>query len=97
MPLERRIVEAAFLKKGFVRSSGDHNFFTYHTINGKKTSVWTKTSRGSGHKTLDDGLVSIMAKQCGLTKSEFKQLIECPLSQPEMEQILLRNGRIKFR
>jgi hypothetical protein len=52
MPLERRIVEAAFLKKGFVRSSGDHNFFTYHTINGKKTSVWTKTSRGSGHKTL---------------------------------------------
>lgn len=95
MPLERRIVDAVFQKKGFVRSAGDYNFFTYHMIDGKKTSVWTKTSRGSGHKTLDDSLVSAMAKQCGLTNSQFKQLVECPLSQAELEQILVSTGRIK--
>lgn len=76
-------------------SSGDHSFFTFHTANGKKTSVWTKTSRGSGYKTLGDNLVGAMARQCGLTKAQFLLLIECPLSRENMEQILVTSGRIK--
>jgi len=96
MPLERRDVEGALQKKGFRAGLGDHNFFTYHTQEGKKSSVWTKTSLGSSHKTLSDGLVSAMAKQCGLTNAQFKNLIACPLSQKDMEAILVENGRIKF-
>lgn len=95
MPLERRLVEAALEKKGFAPESGDHSYFTYHTQSGKKTSVWTKTSHGSGCKTLTDSLVSAMAKQFGLTNGQFKQLVDCPLSQDAMEQILVETGRIK--
>lgn len=95
MPLERRDVETSLQKKGFVVSSGDHNFFIYLTRTGRKTSVWTKTSHGSGHKTLGDGLLSKMGKQCGLTKGEFTQLIECPLTRDEFEGLLVKSGRIK--
>ncbi len=96
MPLERRDVEASLAKKGFVASEGDHSFFTYRTLAGLKTSTWTKTSHGSGYKTLGDGLVNAMAKQCGLTTAQFKDLVGCPLSQKEVEAILIRNGRINL-
>ena len=96
MALDRRDIEAALEKKGFKASEGDHHFFTYHTEGGQKTSVWTKTSHGSGHRTLSDGLVAKMAKQCGLSTGQFKQLVACPLSQTAMEKILVDDGRIKL-
>jgi hypothetical protein len=95
MAIDRRSVVAALEKKGFSASAGDHNFFTYQTSDGQKTSVWTKTSHGSSHRTLGDPLVSAMAKQCGLTKGQFNQLVECPLSREAYEQILIDTGRIK--
>jgi hypothetical protein len=97
MPLERRDVEAAIEQKGFMPSEGDHSFFTYHTQAGQKTSVWTKTSRGIKYKTLGDALVSAMAKQCGLTNGQFKQFIECSLTQERMERILVDAGRINVK
>ncbi len=95
MPLERRDVEASLTKKGFVKSEGDHSFFVYHSIGGSKTSIWTKTSHGSSHKTLGDSLTTKMAQQVGLTHGQFKLLIECPLSRANYEGILLESGRIK--
>jgi predicted transcriptional regulator len=94
MPLDRRDVEAGLEKKGFFLSERDHRFFTYHTVAGRKTSVWTKTSLGSAHKTLSDDLIGKMAKQCGLTSKQFRDLIACPLTQDQMEAILIQNGRI---
>jgi predicted RNA binding protein YcfA (HicA-like mRNA interferase family) len=96
MPLERRDVEASLAKKGFVASKGDHRFFTYYTLAGLKTSTWTKTSHGSGYKTLGDGLVNAMAKQCGLTTGQFKDMVGCPLSQNEVEAIFIKNRRINL-
>jgi hypothetical protein len=97
MPLERRDVEAALERKGFVCTEGDHNFYTYHTLEGQKTSVWTKTSHGTKSKTLTDGLVSSMAKQCGLTNSAFKNLVACRLSREELECILAAANRITLK
>jgi predicted transcriptional regulator len=94
MPLERRDVEAGLENKGFVLAERDHRFFTYHTIAGHKTSVWTKTSTGTSYKTLSDDLISKMAKQCGLTNKQFKDLVACPLTQGQMEGILVQSGRI---
>jgi hypothetical protein len=37
-----------------------------------------------------------MAKQCGLTTGQFKDLVGCPLSQNEVEAILIKNGRINL-
>ena len=68
MPLERDDIEASLRRKGFVEGGSDHRHFTYHTNAGQKTSVWTKTSHGSGYKTLSDHLVQQMARQCGLTR-----------------------------
>jgi hypothetical protein len=96
MPLDRREVEAGLEKKGFVLAERDHRFFTYHTIAGQKTSVWTKTSTGTGYKTLGDDLIGKMAKQCGLTSRQFKDLVACPLTQGQMEGILVQNGRINL-
>jgi hypothetical protein len=96
MPLERRDVEASLERKGFVLAERDHRFFTYHTIAGQKTSVWTKTSSGTGYKTLSDDLIGKMAKQCGLTNKQFKDLIACPLTRDQMEALLVQNGRIIF-
>lgn len=97
MSLEKRDTETALKLKGFKASEGDHHFFTYHTKNGQKTSVWTKTSHGAGSKTLSDNLVSLMAKQCGLNTGQFKRLVACPLSQTEMEEILINGGRITLK
>jgi len=94
MQLERSDIEAALEKKGFVRAEGDHSFFTYHTIRGAKTSVWTKTSHGTGYKTIGDKLVGAMARQCGLISPQFKHLVACPLGRGELESILLASGRI---
>jgi predicted transcriptional regulator len=94
MPLERRDVEAGLERKGFVLAERDHRFFTYHTIAGHKTSVWTKTSSGTSYKTRSDDLISKMAKQCGLTNKEFKGLIACSLTRDQMEVLLVQNGRI---
>jgi len=95
MPLERRDVEASLERKGFVPRQGDHSFFVYHTIAGQKTSVWTKTSHGTGHWTSSDNLLSAMAKQCWLTTGQFKQLVACPLSRESLEKVLTDVGRIR--
>jgi hypothetical protein len=94
MPLERSDVEVALEKKGFARSNGDHRYFTYYTVEGAKTSVWTKTSHGTQYKTIGDNLVRDMAKQCGLTSPQFRQLIDCPLNRKDYETILIDSGRI---
>lgn len=97
MALDRSEIEASLDRKGFKRSAGDHRFFTYSSISGLKTSVWMKTSHGSGYKTLGDKLVSDMSKQCGLTSGQFKQLVACPLSREAYEEILVQSGRIKLK
>jgi predicted RNA binding protein YcfA (HicA-like mRNA interferase family) len=94
MPLDRRVIEKALQAKGFVRLEGDHTFFIYHSVDGKKTPVRTKTSHGSSHKEIGDGLVGTMAKQCRLTGKDFKNLIDCSLSQQAYEEKLLAASAI---
>jgi hypothetical protein len=95
MPIDRADIEAALEKKGFVLADGDHNFFTYYSKDGQKTSVWTKTSHGSKYKTLGDSLVSAMAQQCRLTTPEFKKFVACPLTRDEYEGLLIERGHFK--
>lgn len=94
MQKDRKDVEAGLLNKGFKQSETDHHRFIYWTLYDKKTPVKTKTSHGSGYKTLQDGLLSEMARQCCLTKSEFFRLIDCPLTREEYEALLIEQGKI---
>ncbi|SHL33518.1 hypothetical protein SAMN02745216_05029 [Desulfatibacillum alkenivorans DSM 16219] len=88
--MDKRSVEKGLQKKGFVKDGGDHHYFVYFSMEGKKTPVKTKTSHGSSkYKTLGAPLIAQMARQCKLTKQEFTDLIECPLSQKKYEEQLL--------
>jgi len=94
MPKDKRKVEDGLLKKGFVEKEGDHHFFIYHTLQGKKSSIRTKTSHTPKMKEIGDGLLTQMAKQCGLSKQDFNNLIDCPLSREQYEALLVKKGEI---
>lgn len=86
----RRKIETGLKNKGFeVDDSGrDHKFFTYYDLTGKKTSVFTKTSRGRQYRELGDDLIGDMAKQCKVNKQEFMKLVDCDLKREEYDSII---------
>jgi predicted RNA binding protein YcfA (HicA-like mRNA interferase family) len=92
MSRERKEVEAALEKKGFLRNEGDHHRFIYHTKDGRKTRVLTKTSHS--HRQIADNILSQMTKQCGLSNKQFGLLVECPLSREDYEQELIEAGLV---
>lgn len=91
---ERDDVEAALKSKGFVPKNSDHRHFTYWSLAGKKTSVWTKTSYGTKYKVLGQPLIAAMATQCKLSKGQFLELVDCPMTQEAYETVLFENGKI---
>lgn len=86
----KRDVETGLKKKGFRQGEGDHHWFVYWTLEGKKSTVRTKTSHGAT-KDLGDGLLGEMARQLKIAKPQFLGLVDCPVDQLEYET-LLRNG-----
>ena len=88
MPREKKSVEAALKAKGFQAKEGDHHYFVYWTVEGKKTPVFTKTSHGPKPKDISDNLLSLMAHQCRLTKPKFLELVDCPMSREKYEEAL---------
>ncbi len=94
MPKDKRKIEQALLKKGFENEEGDHHFFIYHTLQGKKSTIKTKTSHTPKMKELNDGILAQMAKQCRLNKQDFTNLIDCPLSREQYEVCLTEKGMI---
>lgn len=85
MPRNRDDVTSALQRKGFQQDGGDHEFFIYRNLDGKKTMKKTKVSRGSSYKTLSDDLLSKMSKQIGLTKKLFMDFVDCTLDQKTYE------------
>lgn len=94
MPRKKSKVESGLKDKGFEQTEGDHHFFVYMTVEGKKTSVRTKTSHTPKMKDIPDNLLSQMAKQCKLSKNDFFRLLDCPLSREEYEAILKEQGTL---
>ena len=92
MPLERRKIERALLRKGFIRKEGDHHYF-HHRYHGKETGFYASTSHGTGYKTYDDSLLGPMKRQLGLDYvSQLKKLVECPISAADYIQLLREKG-----
>ncbi len=88
MQRDKRQIEAALEAKGFNRTEGDHSYFYYCTLEGKKTTARTKTSHTPKMKTISDELLGKMARQCHLTKPQFMELVDCPLSRQGLEKLL---------
>lgn len=92
MPKDKKTVEAALVRKGFQKREGDHSFFIYWSVAGKKSLAFTKTSHS--HRDISDTLLSQMAKQCKVTKPNFLALVDCPLSREQYEQLLIQHGAL---
>jgi hypothetical protein len=92
MPRDRIDVEAGLTAKGFRKDCRHHLFFTYFSVDGRKTPVYTKTSHGM--REISDALIACMAKQCKLVRRNFLQLIDCPLDRDAYERKLKDEGHI---
>ncbi len=95
MPRDKSDVESGLRRKGFVstKAGADHNYFIYQSKDGKKARGFTKTSHGKGFD-IDDHLLAQMARQCGLTKKLFIDLLDCPLSREDYEKALRDGGKL---
>ena len=93
MPRKQSEVEKSLGVKGFQPAKGDHNYFHYYSKAGKKTRVFTKTSHGS--REIDDSLLSCMARQVKLSRSDFDRLIDCPLDRDTYEKKLIEQGVVE--
>ena len=92
MPKAVRDVLKGLEKKGFRRRDNDHTFL-HLLIDGRKTPVFTKVSHGE--KQLGDNLLAVMARQLRINGRQFRELIDCPLSQDEYVQLLREGGHIE--
>ena len=95
MTRDKAVIEAALAQKGFRLDNGDHNYYIYYNLAGKKTAKKTKTSHGSGYKSIGDPLLGQMAKQVGLTKPNFLQLVDCTLDQKGYEKIAFSTTNVQ--
>lgn len=87
-----RIIEDGLTAKGFIQRKGRgghrHFVFTPTKHRGKISSIFTFTSHGKRGKDIGDLLVWRMARELKLSKKQFQDLINCPLSQDDYEQLL---------
>lgn len=78
-------------KKGFIDSeshSCDHKYLDLFI--GDKYVGYTKISHGNGD--IEDYLIKQMAVQCKLSKQQFADLVNCPLSKEDYFKILKEKG-----
>ena len=94
-PLKTDKIESSLVKKGFSAENGDHKYYILY-CNGKKTQIFTKVSHGKPE--IGEPLLGKMAKQVRLSKKDFADLIECPLSKERYMQMMKNqgNGRDRF-
>ncbi len=96
MTRDKSEIEVGLRKKGFkpTHQGSDHNWFIYVSLEGQKAKgARTKTSHGRG-VDLSDGLLAQMARQVGLTKKQFLELVDCPLSRADYEALLRQKGSL---
>lgn len=96
LPIEREKIRRGLLAKGFVEvtKKKDHDFYYLH-VEGRKTSVFTRLSRGTDSKDYSDALVSKVHRQIGLTKQEFLTYLDCSLTLDNYLGRLHQQKRIK--
>jgi hypothetical protein len=90
---DRNAISSSLQKKGFIiEEDRDHKCFFYHSTNGKRTNIRTKVSHGTKYKVIGDNLLALMSKQCKLSKTDFLDLIDCPLTRELYETKLKMQG-----
>lgn len=87
-PFSARDVDAALLRKGFVKRQGDHAYYHFKH-KGRDVGVSTKISHGE--REIGQGLIKRMRAQMRLeTNADFARFVECPLTLEEYVALLKR-------
>jgi len=89
VPKATKDVALGLTKKGFQRRENDHSFF-HLVVNGKKTVIYTKISHGE--KEINDGLLGLMSRQVRLSRKQFNDLVDCPMTSDEYLRLLQKAG-----
>lgn len=85
-------ISSSLLKKGFSEDNNDHKKYKL-LLDEKKTGIHTFVSHGT--KEYGEGLIKAMRKQLHLSKREFIDLIDCPMTKEEYIQMLVEKGSIE--
>jgi len=84
-----REIDSALCKKWFRRETGgDHICYFFLDADGKDTDIKTKISHGVMSDTIGANLISRMARQLHLSKTEFLNFIDCTVSEEDFRTIL---------
>jgi len=84
-----RNIDSALTKKGFEKTSdGDHVRYYLYDPQTRATLAQTKMSHGVFGKAISSPLISQMARQLHLMKTQFLNLIDCPLDEDGYREIL---------
>lgn len=89
MPRSHRKVRSGLEAKGFVADEQRrHIILLYVDLEGRKTTARTLLSHKSGGTDVDDKLLGQMARQVSLSRADFLDLIDCPMSRETFDQII---------
>jgi hypothetical protein len=93
VPQKVRTVESALKSKGFREApKRDHKYFFFYR-NGKKTNICTKISHGDTE--IHDKNCSSMAKQIKLNNAQFREFVDCPLTEEKYLKILVDSKNLE--
>jgi predicted RNA binding protein YcfA (HicA-like mRNA interferase family) len=91
MPRKHREVRAGLTAKGFVEEpQRKHVHFVYEDLQGRTTIARTMISHDAAGNDIGDNLLSKMARQIGLKKRQFEDLIDCPMTRDEFNEIVAK-------
>lgn len=89
--LKGKTTNQSLLKKGFVKTDGDHHFFEFW----HDGIFITRTKTSHDNQDISDGLISAMSKQCKVSGNFFKAFAKCDKSKAEYIIELKKNGIIE--
>ena len=98
MPRDRTDILASLTSKGFELKQGkrDHDVLFFKQ-DGLIQAVFTRVSRGSQYKTIDDSLLGRMSRQLKISRRQFDDLVDCPMTAEDYQEVLRDNGVIVAR
>jgi len=86
MPRKHRVIRSGLSAKGFeIEENRKHIHFVYVNLQGQTTTARSMLSHSSSGDDISDNLLGQMAKQVGLKRSEFLDLVDCPMSREAFE------------
>ena len=92
MPISARKMDRILVRVlGFERRMGRHQIYILR-IGGKQVA---RTLISHGAREIGDDLMATMARQMGITLSQFKKIIAGKMSREEYYRLLKEQGRIE--